>query len=198
MDIALRVPFSHSAGEGALPAEQGVFLWQEIKVFCEATNEARNASSAFSRLDPALRHISSQDEGAFGTVKLGLGFRLPEELTPSDLEQQLRTMTNSLPADIIAEVYFSGGEMAYKSGKSNSLVRAFLASIRDMAGTPRFVLKTGTADMNVVGPHWPDTPIVAYGPGDSSLDHTPNEHIDLKEYLRAIEVLSQTLRRLMG
>ena len=52
--------------------------------------------------------------------------------------------------------------------------------------------------MNVVGPHWPDTPIVAYGPGDSSLDHTPDEHIDLNEYQQAIEVLVGVLELLMS
>jgi LysW-gamma-L-lysine carboxypeptidase len=77
------------------------------------------------------------------------------------------------------------------------LVRAFLKGIRAGDGTPRFVVKTGTADMNVVAPHWPETPIVAYGPGDSSLDHTPYEHIDLHEYLQAIAVLQETLSFLM-
>ncbi|HET6312487.1 MAG TPA: acetyl-lysine deacetylase, partial [Chloroflexia bacterium] len=38
--------------------------------------------------------------------------------------------------------------------------------------------------------------IVAYGPGDSSLDHTPNEHISLSEYLHSIDVLEQVLRTL--
>jgi LysW-gamma-L-lysine carboxypeptidase len=37
---------------------------------------------------------------------------------------------------------------------------------------------------------------VAYGPGDSSLDHTPKEHIDIEEYLRAIDVLTRTLETL--
>jgi LysW-gamma-L-lysine carboxypeptidase len=46
--------------------------------------------------------------------------------------------------------------------------------------------------MNVVGPAW-GCPIVAYGPGDSSLDHTPEERIELAEYLRAVRVLSDVL-----
>jgi LysW-gamma-L-lysine carboxypeptidase len=46
--------------------------------------------------------------------------------------------------------------------------------------------------MNVVGPVW-GCPIVAYGPGDSSLDHTPQEHIDLREYTRSIEILENSL-----
>jgi LysW-gamma-L-lysine carboxypeptidase len=57
------------------------------------------------------------------------------------------------------------------------------------------VLKTGTSDMNVAGPVW-GCPILAYGPGDSSLDHTPNEHLHLNEYWRAILVLEQALRNL--
>jgi LysW-gamma-L-lysine carboxypeptidase len=47
--------------------------------------------------------------------------------------------------------------------------------------------------MNVVGPLW-QCPIVAYGPGDSALDHTPNEHLSLDEYWRAITVLEHAVR----
>ena len=67
-------------------------------------------------------------------------------------------------------------------------VPPMLRAIRTHGGRPKFKLKTGTADMNIVGPAW-GCPIVAYGPGDSSLDHTPEEHVDIGEYLRAIEVL---------
>ena len=38
-----------------------------------------------------------------------------------------------------------------------------------------------------------DAPLVTYGPGDSSLDHTPAEHLCLAEYERAIRVLQQAL-----
>jgi LysW-gamma-L-lysine carboxypeptidase len=46
-----------------------------------------------------------------------------------------------------------------------------------------------------VGPAW-GCPIVAYGPGDSSLDHTPDEHIEIDEFLRTIDVLAHTLETL--
>ena len=197
LDIILRAPFSHSAGEGRLPAEQAVDLWQQVEQFCEAFNEEQQATTPFNRLDPSLRHIASRDEGAFGVVELSLGFRLPAGLSLADLEQQLRQVAQALPEGTTTQLQFSGGELAYKGDKSNPLVRAFLQAIRASGGEPRFVVKTGTADMNVVGPHWPNTPIVAYGPGDSSLDHTPDEHINLNEYLRAIKVLRNVLERLM-
>jgi LysW-gamma-L-lysine carboxypeptidase len=56
-------------------------------------------------------------------------------------------------------------------------------------------VKTGTADMNVVGPVW-GCPMVAYGPGDSKLDHTPDEHVIIEDYLRAIKVLQDVLETL--
>jgi LysW-gamma-L-lysine carboxypeptidase len=49
--------------------------------------------------------------------------------------------------------------------------------------------------MNTVGPVW-ECPIVAYGPGDSSLDHTPKEHIEIDEFHRSIAVLSAALETL--
>ncbi|MBE7552492.1 MAG: M20/M25/M40 family metallo-hydrolase [Anaerolineales bacterium] len=197
LDVVLRVPFSHSAGEGRLPAEQAVDLWRQVEQFCAQVNEERQADTPFNRLDPSLRHIASRDEGAFGVVHLSLGFRLPVGLGLAELEQQLGQVVQTLPAGTSAHLQFSGGEPAYKGDKSNPLVRTFLRAIRAGGGEPRFVVKTGTADMNVVAPHWPDTPVVAYGPGDSSLDHTPEEHIDLNEYLRAIGVLREVLARLM-
>ncbi len=196
MDVTLQAPFSHSAGEGRLPAEQAVDFWQQIEDFCAGVDREQEAKSPFTRLDPSLRHIASQDKGAFGVVEMSLGFRLPVGINPTELEQNLRGLVDTLPEDTTANVNFSGHELAYKGGKSNPLVRAFLPAIRAAEGQPRFVVKTGTADMNVVAPHWPNTPIVAYGPGNSSLDHTPNEHIDLNEYLRAIDVLARALDRL--
>lgn len=198
MDVVLRVPFSHSAGEGRLPAEQGVDLWRQVEQFCASFNTERQADTPFAQLSPSLRQIASRDEGAFGVVELNCGFRLPVGLTLAELESHLRGLTATLPAGTTSEVNFSGGELAYKGDKSNPLVRTFLQTIRAAGGQPRFVVKTGTADMNVVAPHWPDTPIVAYGPGDSSLDHTPQEHIDLNEYLQAIEVLCEVLKKLMA
>ena len=65
-------------------------------------------------------------------------------------------------------------ELAFRGDRNNALVRAFLGAVRtvDPTAKPGFLVKSGTSDMNVVGPAW-NCPILAYGPGDSSLDHTP-------------------------
>ena len=92
---------------------------------------------------------------------------------------------------------FYGHEPAYRGERDNELVRAFLGAIRTVGDgeRPSFVVKTGTSDMNVVAPLW-RCPILAYGPGDSTLDHTPHEHVHIDEYWKAILVLAEALRTL--
>jgi LysW-gamma-L-lysine carboxypeptidase len=51
--------------------------------------------------------------------------------------------------------------------------------------------------MNTVGPIW-GCPVVAYGPGDSDLDHTPGENIVIPEYERSIEILTGVLQALVA
>jgi LysW-gamma-L-lysine carboxypeptidase len=76
--------------------------------------------------------------------------------------------------------------------KSTRLGSAFVRAIRGAGGAPRFKVKTGTADMNLLVPAW-GCPAVAYGPGDSHLDHTPDEHIDIEDLHRSVEVLTSVL-----
>jgi LysW-gamma-L-lysine carboxypeptidase len=91
---------------------------------------------------------------------------------------------------------FGDGDPAYRAEKNTPLVRAFLNGIRSTGGTPTFSLKTGTSDMNLVTPSW-GCPAVAYGPGDSSLDHTPHEHLMIAEYQKSITILQKVLEQLM-
>jgi LysW-gamma-L-lysine carboxypeptidase len=202
-DLHWRAPFSHSAGQGALPAEQAVAVWNAAVAGTEALNSGQTA--AFDRLDASLRHIATRDDGAWCKVEMTMGFRLPQHLNPLVVADLVRGWTEATGLDLAAgwegealyadRLVFSAPEVAVRADKNNALVRACLAGIRAAGGQPRFVLKTGTSDMNVVGPVW-NVPIVAYGPGDSALDHTPEEHINLDEYLRSIDVLRRSLEAL--
>jgi len=218
-EVRLRAPFAHSAGQSRLPAEQAVDLWNAIVAYCDDVNAGREKS--FQSLDPSLRHIVTHDEGAYGTAQMSLGFRLPPDLSPDVLAADLQHLLGaeswaldpghsstsqpsapgplSLDSDLQPSVHltFSGAELAFRAEKNTSLVRAFLTAIRQEGGRVRFVLKTGTSDMNVVGPVW-GCPIVAYGPGDSALDHTPDERISLSEYLQSIQTLKSVLHTLMN
>lgn len=177
---------AHSASEVTSPPEHAVAYWERVRDYANTFNAERN--SIFGRLDATLQSINSGQEGAFGWAEAVIGFRLPPDVDPHQLADSL------LPEDG-ATVTAYGHETAVVAEKDTPLSRAFRGAIRANGGTPRFVHKTGTSDMNIVAPLW-NCPILAYGPGDSALDHTPNEHLDLDEYLQAISVLTDALSRL--
>jgi LysW-gamma-L-lysine carboxypeptidase len=75
------------------------------------------------------------------------------------------------------------------------VARGLRGAIRARGGEPRLLRKTGTADVNLYADAW-DCPTASYGPGDSSLDHTPDEHLALDEFDRAVDVLADLPDRL--
>jgi LysW-gamma-L-lysine carboxypeptidase len=72
----------------------------------------------------------------------------------------------------------------------SEVARAFRRAIRRVGGDPRLLRKTGTSDMNLYAGAW-DCPMATYGPGDSDLDHAPDEHLDLGAFDRSIAVLTR-------
>jgi LysW-gamma-L-lysine carboxypeptidase len=123
-------------------------------------------------------------------AQMKVGTRLPVEISPEDWYAQLGEIVQGEKPERIGYAI-----PAWECEKNSPLVRAFLNGIRQEGGTPRFVYKTGTADLNVVAPVW-KCPAAVYGPGDSALDHTPNEHLSLEEYQKATNVLVGTLKKL--
>ncbi len=177
----------HSAGEGTTAAEDLVDIWNQLKTQADAYNQGKKG--IFSALQIALQSISSQSDGLVQSATASIGYRLPTELSPNDLIKILESH------DFQAEVNFTGQEIAYRSKKDTALTRAFRVAIREAGGKPRFKVKTGTSDMNVVAPDW-NVPMLAYGPGDSALDHTPFERLELSEYQKAVAVLTTAFERL--
>jgi LysW-gamma-L-lysine carboxypeptidase len=180
-------PMAHSAGQAGAVAERAVAFWNSIAAHCASQNEGRQR--LFDQLLPSLRAIASGSDGLTDWASLTIGVRLPPAIAPATLATTIEAFAEG------GTLHFHDLCPAYQGDKNNPLVRAFLKGVRATSGQPGFLLKTGTSDMNVVGPIW-NCPILAYGPGDSTLDHTPNEHVEIAEYLNAIDVLAHALRNL--
>jgi len=216
-------PMMHSAGPSPGVATTAVDLWNWIGGYADCYN--REIFKTFDQLRPSLREIRTwTDEAMRDLVWAKIGIRLPldfdvdaflekmwlwirervNEQAPGPEPPYVRDTDGAQQKhhfgdeDLGIEICLHGYEPAWRSSRNSPLVRGFLAAIREQVSErPRFVSKSGTSDMNVVGPAW-QCPIVAYGPGDSSLDHTPNEHISLDEYWQAVLILESALRRLGG
>jgi LysW-gamma-L-lysine carboxypeptidase len=188
-DVEFQRMMSHTAGPAISAPETAVAYWQRVQTLMEELNTGRERP--WEQVQASLRHITSEDDGLLETAGLRMGFRLPLDITPEALKPLL------VSVDGKGAFRFSGEEHAYRAEKNTPLVRAFLPAIRNQGGEPGFVVKTGTSDMNVVGSIW-RCPMVAYGPGDSSLDHTPNEHVRSEEWRRGVGVLAQMLQHAAG
>ncbi len=189
MEYRLVQPGGHSAGEAPGPAEHAVTFWNHLRRYAFAYNQGR--TGRYGTLDPALRDLHTYSDGLNDFVEMNIVVRLPPSFNIDGLQSQMEAWSNG------AELKFLGSDPAYRSEKNTPPVRALLRAIRAEDGQPRFKLKTGTSDMNTVGPVW-ECPIVAYGPGDSSLDHTPREHIEIAEFHKSIAVLTNALEILAG
>jgi LysW-gamma-L-lysine carboxypeptidase len=189
--ITTRRSGAHSAGPEVGACDAAIEIWDEVRAYAAALNQGRKR--VFEQVSPSLRKLESGQEGFENWATLTVGCRLPEDWPPENwlaavaeiCERQRGTCEpagHPIPA--------------YRADKNTSLVRAFLGSIRAQSGKPGFLVKSGTADLNIVAPAW-GCPAVVYGPGDSALDHTPNEHISLGEYKRAVDVLAGVLTAVM-
>jgi LysW-gamma-L-lysine carboxypeptidase len=188
-NIIVKREQAHTASGEETACEAAVALWLKIKRYAESFNADR--SKLFDRLLLTLRGMNSGSDDFEQWARLRLGVRLPVDVSP---EEWYRTLNQLAGSEMVEPTGFA--EPAWACEKNTPLVRAFLSGIRSQGGEPRFVFKTGTADLNIVAPLW-KCPALVYGPGDSNLDHTAEEHISLEEYRKAILVLREAVERLV-
>lgn len=184
---------AHTASGEVTAAEAAVEVWLKIKAYVDSFNADKQ--KVFDKLLLTLRGMESDSNDFEQWAKLRVGVRLPVEVSPEDWYQILNeTLRVSETLRVLIEpVGFA--IPAWGCEKNTQLVRCLLSGIRSQGGEPRFVYKTGTADLNIVAPVW-KCPAVVYGPGDSALDHTPHEYINLDDYAKAVNVLTASLLKL--
>lgn len=220
IELAAGQPMMHTAGPDAGVATAAVDFWNWLWARVQEHNAGQPRS--FDQLLPNLRGLHTEtDAEMIDRVTATVSLRLPPDFDLAGLLAALdgwaAARAGGAPSSQVAsaplepgapprryqgeqlqlEIALRGYEPTWRGERGSPLARAFLAALRaELPGSrPSFLNKTGTSDMNVVGPAW-RCPILAYGPGDSALDHTPHEHLHLAEYLRSVAVLERALRGL--
>jgi [amino group carrier protein]-lysine/ornithine hydrolase len=204
--IQLKVVCKTETGHASTPwmyenaLEKTYEVWQQI----------RNASP-YPSLDPsespfnALTACLVKVTGGRATsvvpfeAEMNLDIRVPIQFTTAQVFEQIQKIIAKYQAanpkvDVKATVLDT--VEPFEVNKTSPLVHVLASSVRKVLNKPATLIrKTGTGDMNILGKAM-NLPIVTYGPGDGRLDHTIDEHIDIAEYLQAIEVYKETILRL--
>jgi [amino group carrier protein]-lysine/ornithine hydrolase len=173
---------THSSSPAEKAVEAAVAFWNRLTRHLDALDPARGLfhrpTGTLCRLDGSLDHARLE-----ATCRIPPGF---------DVEGLMRFLDDERGQDTLV---VEEATHAVVMDRTVPPARAIVGAIRRHRGTPVFKLRGGTSDMNVAAERWPAA-MVAYGPGDSSLDHTPQERLDLEEFLRAIKVLEDAVAAL--
>ena len=175
-------PSVHTASPEQKASEAAVDFWNTITGYFD---EIATGEKVFDRPVATLIEMNATIEQASAVISCRIppGFDLPafERLVEVAAGDGILKIDDRTPA--------------VRVDHRSVVVRSLCTAIRGHGQRPTLKLKTGTADLNIVEPRW-QVPAAVYGPGDSGLDHTDHEHIDLLEYAQAIEVLREALERL--
>ena len=138
---------------------------------------------------PVAFEGGTSEDGLSVEATMDVQFRVPPEMTPEGVRE-------------VADGELDAGTVRWKDAirptmqsPRTPVARSFRGAIRELGGDPHQLRKTGTSDMNIYADAW-ECPMVTYGPGDSALDHTPDERLPLSELDRSVAVLERVCERL--
>ncbi len=175
----------HTSSPNSNCYEETIEFYNKLKNYCDKYNIGKKL---FDQLGIKIISIDSINDDFTDIVNLQINMRIPVGFKIQNIKKFIKENTND------AIINYSGYEEAVKVNKNNILVTNFIGAIRELGGEPKFKVKMGTSDMNIL--HKYMVPIVTYGPGDSTLDHTPIEHINLDDYAKSVYILKNVIEKI--
>ncbi|WP_410766088.1 [LysW]-lysine hydrolase [Haloferax sp. DFSO60] len=176
----------HSSRPEENAIQSAVAWWSRVADFFD---EDRDGVFDTVTTKPVKFDGGPTDDGLAVEATVDVQFRIPPRYTIDDVRE-------------VAEGELTRGSVHWNKPISpvmqsprTDIARAFRVAIRGAGTKPRLLRKTGTSDMNIFAGVW-DCPMVTYGPGDSDLDHAPDERLELDEFDSSIDVLVDVCERL--
>jgi LysW-gamma-L-lysine carboxypeptidase len=178
--LGIEHPVGHTAGDGVTTAADAL-----TRMLTTLRNEIGRAAPQAMM---AALGIDAANAGEHQRGETVVDVRVPPDCDLAELIALVHRVAARTRPEILRAT------PGVTTPRSSPLVKAFSRAMREHDIRPRFLAKKGSSDMNTLATTWHGVPMVAYGPGDAALDHTPDEHIDAAEFRRARGVLAQAVR----
>jgi LysW-gamma-L-lysine carboxypeptidase len=190
-EYAVSTDSAHTSRPDANAIEQAMAWWSRVETAFPSIDDG----AVFERVTAKPVEFSggTAADGLSVEASVEAEFRIPPDTTAEEIREAVEDAVESGETesgeDGIGEMEWREPIPPAMGSPRTEVARAFRAAIRRVGGDPRLLRKTGTSDMNLYAGAW-DCPMATYGPGDSELDHAPNERLDLGEFDRAVSVLT--------
>ncbi|GAA2816317.1 M20/M25/M40 family metallo-hydrolase [Kitasatospora paracochleata] len=180
--VTAEVASGHSAGMDAVSAPDALIrVLESIRESVE-----KEASDALSAVIDIRVESGRANHRAVGV----LNFRVPPLADLAALREA--ALGHAGPG---VEIEVLRATPGHSGGRATPLVKVFTRAFGQAGIRPTYVVKKGTSDMNTLATTWRDVPMVAYGPGDSTLDHTDVEHLTATDHRSARGILGDAVAR---
>ena len=205
--IQLKIVLKTATGHSSTPwlfdnaLEKAYELWGQIRAACAYPSIDPQETPFTSITVCLIKMVGGRGNSVIPfEAEMNLDVRVPIQFTTTQVhDKMLKIIANYQAANPKVNIKSTVMDTVepFEVSKTSPLVHVLSSSVRKVLNKPATLLrKTGTGDMNILGKAM-SLPIVTYGPGESHLDHTIDEHIDIAEYLDAIAVYKETLLRLV-
>ena len=180
--------------------EKLVEIWNEIKVFVENTYSGK---SYYDKVTVCLTRIKGGDADNVmpGNSQLTIDLRYPMKYSEEGIYDKITQIVDSYSKknkDFEIIIDLMDETPAFETSKSSEVSRSIGRSIiKELNIKPKYLNKTGTGDMNVLG-NALKIPVVTYGPGNAHLSHTDKEFIEKSEFLQSINIYRTALKQIFN
>ncbi|RIX59579.1 M20/M25/M40 family metallo-hydrolase [Paenibacillus nanensis] len=135
----------------------------------------------------SLIDIEHCNERGYITVTAILNFRISPEAGSGYADKVDLSFGDAVSVEVLRAT------PGFANPRADTLVKAFVRSFAKHGKSVRYLKKRGTSDMNTLASSWANVPMVAYGPGDSSLDHTNDEYLRYEEVETSRAILREAV-----
>ncbi len=200
--LKLRVTLQTNGGHSASPwlsvnsLEQAFEFWKQLRQSLLQNDSPRK----FNVLTGCVTggQAGESENSVPRKAVISIDIRTPPEIKLADVTGKIETFAKEYELNhpgVRVEVEFVDQCPGF-AGISNSIaVQAFRWAIKNsIGGRVELLKKTGSSDMNLFA-QFNRIPMIAYGPGNSALDHTENETIHIHEFLDSIEVFAKAIEK---
>lgn len=161
----------------------------------QAIKEAFGTNREFSKVSASSTSIraGNADNVTPSTASFTIDVRFPPSKNRTQLFQEVLSLLTNGGSENAVKVTLKSYADPYVADLRSPLVSAFSEAIARKGGQrASLIFKSGSGDMNILGPAW-GVPVITYGPGNPRMSHSGEEWVLIDDVVASSEIVADAL-----